>query len=596
MRRKKTCLVLMAVGSVVGLGVTAARAQVLLYSFEGSDSPNSVDGFAPNGGGITVSPSTIGATNGTGSMEVVATSAGFVGALTTAPAQLQTLDNPAITSVSVDVTVPATPVFAGTYSDLGITIFVENPPLGEFGEQFQTDFVPDENIDLTPGTSTITIPMQGADPDYGTDESYSQLLANGFIPTGFEFFIDGNAPITVYLDNVELNGISAAVQTSQWTGATSSSWSDASNWTPSGVPVAGNDVNVTSTLGVTQTITYDYTGSAQTLGTLTLDLTGGSGSASEIFSMSANNLTAGIENVGFSGAALFNQSGGSNTVGTDLYIATNSGSTGTYTLSGGTLQIGRNAYVGGSASGPGGQGVLTVSGSAVLSVAGTLTVYSTGQVNINGGSTTLGNLIVNSGGTVNANGAIVIDYAGNSDPIATIESYLADGFAAKWAGGEIQSSSVAGANNTQSALIYSVGYADGSDGITGVPSGEIEILPTLAGDAKMQGNVVFGDFQLLSQYFGQTGTTWDEGDFTYNGTTNFGDFQLLSQNFGANASALTASQIASLNNFAESFGSELVANPDGVGFQLVSVPEPASMGLLLLASSGLFARWRRKAH
>jgi hypothetical protein len=594
MRRKKACLVSMAVGSVLGLGVTTARAQVLLYSFEGSDSPNSLDGFAPNGGGITVSPSTIGATNGTGSMEMVTTRAagGFVGALTTAPAQLQTLDNPAITSVSVDVTVPATPAFTGGFSDLGITIFAENISEGEFGQQFQTDFVPDENIDLPPGTSTITIPLQGSDPDSGNDESYSQLLANGFIPTGFEFFIDNNAPDTVYLDNVELNGISSTV-TSQWTGGNSGSWSNASNWTPSGVPVAGNNVNITSTFGVTQTITYDYTGSAQTLGTLTLDLTGGSGPASEIFSMSANNLAAGIENVGFSGSALFNQSGGTNAVGTDLYIANNSGSTGTYTLSGGALQIGRNAYVGGSASGPGGQGVLTVSGTAALSVTGTLTVYSAGQVNINGGSTTLGNLIVNSGGTVNANAALLIDYAGNSDPVATIESYLADGFAAKWAGGEISSSSVAAANARQSAIDYSVGYADGSDGITGVPSGEIEIMPTLAGDAKLQGDVVFGDFQVLAQYFGQANTSWDEGDFTYNGTTSFGDFQLLAQDFGSSSAGLTTAEIASLNGFAAQFGYNLGANPDGVGFQLVSVPEPAA-GLLAFAGLAIWGRQRRR--
>jgi len=309
--------------------------------------------------------------------------------------------------------------------------------------------------------------------------------------------------------------------------------------------------------------------------------------------MSANNLAAGIENVGFSGAALFNQSGGTNTVGTDLYIATNSGSTGTYTLSGGTLQIGRNAYVGGSASGAGGQGVLTVSGSAVLSVAGTLTVYSVGQVNINGGSTTLGNLIVNSGGAVNANAAIVINYAGNSDPIATIESYLADGFAARWAGGEIQSSAVAGLNASQSALIYSVGYADGSDGITAVPSGEIEILPTLAGDAKLQGNVVFGDFQLLSQYFGQSNTTWDEGNFTYGSTTNFGDFQLLSQNFGAVSSGLTTGELASIEGFASQFDEELAPNSAG-GYSLVSVPEPSS-ALMLAAGVGLLARRRRRA-
>jgi hypothetical protein len=110
----------------------------------------------------------------------------------------------------------------------------------------------------------------------------------------------------------------------------------------------------------------------------------------------------------------------------------------------------------------------------------------------------------------------------------------------------------------------------------------------------MQGNVVFGDFQLLSQYFGQSGTSWDEGDFTYNGTTNFGDFQLLSQNFGANASALTSGEIASLNSFAAQFGDTIAANPDGVGFSLVSVPEPATVGILTVAGIGILTKRRRR--
>jgi hypothetical protein len=105
----------------------------------------------------------------------------------------------------------------------------------------------------------------------------------------------------------------------------------------------------------------------------------------------------------------------------------------------------------------------------------------------------------------------------------------------------ISSSIVAALNVSQSALIYSVGYADGADGITTLPSGQIIIMPTLSADAKMEGNVVFGDFQLLSQYIGDSNTTWDEGNFTYGSEVDFGDFQLLSQDFGGNDSALFSS-------------------------------------------------------
>jgi hypothetical protein len=141
-----------------------------------------------------------------------------------------------------------------------------------------------------------------------------------------------------------------------------------------------------------------------------------------------------------------------------------------------------------------------------------------------------------------------------------------------WNGSGIISSSGASENASQSALIYSVGYADGADGITGVPSGEIEIMPTLAGDAKLQGNVVFGDFQLLSQYFGQSGTSWDEGNFTYGSTVNFGDFQLLSQNFGASSAALASSSSAT-----DTPGDSQIAAPTAVA----SVPYADSTSIVL---------------
>ncbi|HTW93771.1 MAG TPA: PEP-CTERM sorting domain-containing protein [Tepidisphaeraceae bacterium] len=243
-------------------------------------------------------------------------------------------------------------------------------------------------------------------------------------------------------------------------------------------------------------------------------------------------------------------------------------------------------------------GTLVIAGASALPAGGALTIGTEGstaavRLATSHGAFALSDLTISGGSTLDlGSNAVTISY-GATDPIATIEGYLTDGFNAGWAGGEISSSSVVSANASQTGLDYTVGYADGADGITSVPSGQIEILPTMAGDAKLQGNVVFGDFQILAQYFGQSNTTWDEGDFTYNGTTNFGDFQLLAQDFGANSSGLTAGEIASLNGFAAQFGDVLVPNTDGVGFQLISVPEPASAVLLAASGFGLLLARRR---
>ena len=238
-----------------------------------------------------------------------------------------------------------------------------------------------------------------------------------------------------------------------------------------------------------------------------------------------------------------------------------------------------------------------IPGSALVYI-GSPTASGTLQFASSIGTVTLqSGLTVVAGSTVDLkNNALVLDYnEPEDDPVNAIRSYLTDGYNGNWASGEITSSSVAALNKSQSNTIYSIGYADGADGlIAGLSSGQIEILPTLAGDAKLQGNVVFGDFQILAEYFGQSGG-WDEGNFTYGATVDFGDFQMLAQNFGDLDFNLTSAEFASLNGFATNFGYELVPNSNGPGFEVVPVPEPAAISLLLLGSTSLIARRRRGA-
>jgi len=191
------------------------------------------------------------------------------------------------------------------------------------------------------------------------------------------------------------------------------------------------------------------------------------------------------------------------------------------------------------------------------------------QLAAGAGTSSLSSLTIEGTGRLDlASNTLMMNYGQSATPVASIAGYLASGYnGGAWNGSGIISSTVASENASQSQLIYSVGYADGADGIvSGLASGQIEIRPTLAGDAKLEGNVGFGDFQVLAQYFNSPGG-WDEGNFIYGTTVDFGDFQLLAQNFGASSSALMSSAPAGSDpqlNLAAPLGSTVSAESERV--------------------------------
>jgi hypothetical protein len=295
----------------------------------------------------------------------------------------------------------------------------------------------------------------------------------------------------------------------------------------------------------------------------------------------------GDETFGQIGTGSLIQTGGSNSIIAstpglgNLFIGLESGSSGKYTLNGGVLSVGGSAYLGGSDTSSGGPGTLTIGALGQAVIAGVLQIWSDGKAKIDG-RCTVGSLSVSSGASCNVDGSLLIDYAsyGSGTPEAVIQQYIQSG--------QIISTFV------QDNPTFGIAYADGSDpGLedANLEPGQVVIEPDLLGDADLSGTVTFHDLQILLGNFGQPGF-WDDGNFNGHSTVDFNDLQLLLGNFNE-ATTLNYSELSGMENLVGQFGETAIPNPDGTGFTLVSVPEPASLALL---GSGLgFLAPRRRS-
>jgi hypothetical protein len=249
-------------------------------------------------------------------------------------------------------------------------------------------------------------------------------------------------------------------------------------------------------------------------------------------------------------------------------------------------------------------GALTVSSdgeiiNGVFSGTGTLAITEAGQVQgvPGGGIDNMSSLSIGPSAHLNLmQDTLYINYGSGPDPVSQIAAYLASGYNnGQWNGADgINNSTISQDEIFYSPPFYSEGYADGADGITGLPSGQIDVCQTLAGDATLSGTVGFGDFQLLQEYFGQPGA-WDQGNFTYGSVIDLQDFQLLLSNYGLYASPPTPGELAAMNGFAAQFGDQVAANSNGDGYTLTPLPEPASTGMLGAAAMALLLRTRKHA-
>ena len=73
--------------------------------------------------------------------------------------------------------------------------------------------------------------------------------------------------------------------------------------------------------------------------------------SSQSYDLESGTLTTNNEFIGFSGTGIFTQSGGTNAPGGNLTLAANTGSSGSYTMTGGSLGVTGNTVVGSGAAG-----------------------------------------------------------------------------------------------------------------------------------------------------------------------------------------------------------------------------------------------------
>jgi len=141
-----------------------------------------------------------------------------------------------------------------------------------------------------------------------------------------------------------------------------------------------------------------------------------------------------------------------------------------------------------------------------------------------------GSVTIGVGSTLDITDSILLlNYGNGSTPLAVVQAAVAYGAGvsgASGAYGSIMSSTA----NAGKAGKYTVGYADSTE-VTSIPSGNVELMYTLSGDANLDGVVNFNDYSTLQNNYDKSGTDWSQGDFNHDGVVNFNDFSMLQNNY-----------------------------------------------------------------
>jgi len=181
---------------------------------------------------------------------------------------------------------------------------------------------------------------------------------------------------------------------------------------------------------------------------------------------------------------------------------------------------------------------------------------------------------------------------GNSDLIAQNSSASAiSGLAAtgyndgSWNGNGIDSAGAAADSTHLTALAVIqnsvTGLASGSalySIFDNVPSTSADVLVkyTYYGDTNLDGKVDGSDYGRIDNGYLDHLTGWYNGDFNYDGVVDGSDYTLIDNAFNVQGAILAT----------------VVANPTAAIDATSAVPEPASLGVMLIGAAGLLGRRR----
>lgn len=326
--------------------------------------------------------------------------------------------------------------------------------------------------------------------------------------------------------------------------------------------------------------------------------------SSGYYALGTGTLSADAETIGHEGAGVVRQTGGTNWAGYSIVVGDRPGSSGLYELAGGQVRVDRGPLTIGVT------GTFRQSGGSVTSNG----VRNDGTYEQTGGTIatpyfTGGGSLAASGGRIDA-GAIrqaSIALSGNAAVAASFvrtESIaITDHASLDLLGGTlVLDSGSAGAAWVRGSLMggqltssiadagHGLGYAVAGDlGMTSVggePLSPASVVVTYAlfGDANLDGVISSDDYAALDAGMEHGGQWWTEGDFNYDGVVDREDYLMIDRAYLQQCGTAPAGL---LEEREAAFGPAYVADLGSV------VPEPASLGLLLVAGVAMSARRRR---